>query len=110
MIANRKKIMTVNNLMAENIRRQTVYNIIHKYETSDFVGDKPRSGGPREISAGQRTRLKRLVNHHTGISLRKVARKFNVHRRTIQRELNRMGIQYRKKKKAPRYTKKQLER
>ena len=61
------------------------------------------------MSTGQRTRLKRLVNHHTGISLRKVSRKFDVHRRTIERELNRMEIQYRKKKKAHSYAPKQLQ-
>ena len=108
-IANRKKIVTVNHFVDENVPRQTIYNIILKYDTSDFVGDKPRSGRPRKISSGQRTRLKRLVNHHTGISLRKVARKFDVHRRTIQRELNRMEIQYCKKKWVPLCRKKQFE-
>ena len=50
----------------------------------------------------------RLVNHHTEISLQKVAKKFNVHWRTIQWELNRIVIQCRKKKKAPRDTTKHL--
>ena len=45
----------------------------------------------------------------TGISLRQIAKKFNVHRRTIQRELDDMGIHYRKKNRAPRYTVKQME-
>jgi hypothetical protein len=63
----------------------------------------------RKISTSQRTRLKRLMNHLAGISLRKVARKFSVHRKTIQRELNRMQIQYCKKRKTPRYTTKQFE-
>ena len=97
-IANRKQIVTVNHFVAENVPRQTIYNIILKYDTPDVVGDKPRSGHPKEISSGQRTRLKRLANHHTRMSLREIARKFGVHRKTIQRELNRMGIQYRKKK------------
>ena len=63
----------------------------------------------QKISTGQRTRLKRLVNHQTGISLRRIAQKSNAHRRTIQRELIDMEIQYRKKKRAPRYTEKQME-
>ena len=96
-VAKKQKNITVNHFLAENILRQTIYNIIRKYDTSDVVGDRPRSGRPRKISSGERTRLKRLVNHKTGISLRRIAHKFNVHRRTIQRELNDMGIEYRKK-------------
>ena len=59
--------------------------------------------------SGQLTRLKELVNDKSSISLRQIAKKFNVHRRTIQSELDDMGISYRKKKCAPRYTVKQME-
>ncbi|CAF3563035.1 unnamed protein product [Rotaria socialis] len=106
MVAKKKKNITVNHFLAENIPRQTIYRIIWKYDTCDTIGDKLRSGRPRKISTGQRTRLKRLVNHQTGISLRRITQKFHVHRRTIQRELIDMGIHYRKKKRAPRYTEK----
>ena len=95
--------------MAENIPRQTIYSIIRKYDDSGTVGDRPRCVRPRKMCGGQLTCLKRLVNHKTGISLRQIAKKFNVHRRTIQRELDDMGIRYRKKKRAPRYTVKQME-
>ena len=108
-IANQQTALTVNHFLADNGPRQTIYNIIRKYEASGIVGDKPRSRRPRKISSGQRTRLGRLVNHHTGISLRKIAPKFGVYRRTIQRNLKAMNIIYRKKKRAPRYTEKQIE-
>ena len=42
--------------------------------------------------------MKRLVNHQTGISLRIIDQKFNVHRRIFQRELKDMGMHYRKNK------------
>ena len=71
--------------MVENIPRQVIYSFIRKYNTSGTVGKKPRIGRPRRISAGQRTRLKRLVNYQTGTSWREIAQKFDVHRRTIQR-------------------------
>ncbi|CAF3358579.1 unnamed protein product [Rotaria socialis] len=108
-VAKKKKNITVNHFLAENIPRQTIYRIIWKYDTYGTIGDKPRSGHPRKTSTGQRTRLKRLVNHKTGISLRRIAQKFNVHRRTIQHELIDTGIHYREKKCAPRYTEKQIE-
>ena len=108
-IAKKKKSITVNHFLAENIPRQTIYSIIRKYDDSGTVGDRPRYGRPRKMCSGQLTCLKRLVNHKTGISLRQIAKKFNVHRRTIQREFDDMGIRYRKKKRAPRYTVKQME-
>ena len=108
-IANQQTAPTVNHFLAENVPRQTIYNIIRKYEASGIVGDKPRSGRPRKMPSGQRTLLRRLVNHHTDVSLRKIALKFGVRRRTIQRDLKAMNIIYRKKKRAPRYTEKQIE-
>ena len=72
-IAKQKKSITVNHYMVENIPRLIIYNIIQKYDTSGIVGDRFRSGYPKNISTSQRIRLKRLVNHQTGISLWKVA-------------------------------------
>ncbi|CAF3262830.1 unnamed protein product [Rotaria socialis] len=86
-VAKIKKNITVNHFLTEIFHVKTIYGIIWKYDTCGTIGDKPRSGLPRKISTGQRTRLKRLVNHQTGISLRRIPQKFNVHRRTIQREL-----------------------
>ena len=49
------------------------------------------------------------MTYKTGISLRQIAKKFNVHRRTIQRELNDMDIHYRKEERSPRYTAEEIE-
>ena len=91
-IANQQTAVTVNHFLGENLTRRTIYNIIRKYETSGIEGDKLRSVSPRKTSSGQRTRLKRMVIHHTGVSLRKITSKFEVHRRTIQRELKDIHI------------------
>ena len=53
------------------------------------------------LSNKQLTRLKRLNDRKTGISLRGIS--------TTHRCLKAMGIGYRKKKRAPKYTDKQLE-
>ena len=95
--------------MAENILHQIIYSIIQKYDTSGIVGDRSRNGRPKKLSTGQRRRLKRLVNHQTRVSLRKIAQRFNVHRRAIQRELKDMSVYCRKEKRAPRWTEKQTE-
>ena len=57
-IAKKKKSITVNHFLAENIPRQT---IIRKYDDSGTVGERPRYGRPRKMSSGQLTCLKRLV-------------------------------------------------
>ena len=43
-IANQQTTPTVNHFLAENVSRQTIYNIIRKYEASAIVADKSRSG------------------------------------------------------------------
>ncbi|CAF1434083.1 unnamed protein product [Rotaria magnacalcarata] len=93
----------------EKIPRQTIYSIIRKYEESGYIGDKPRSGRPKKLSRGQLTRLKRLINKKTGISLRRLAPRFKVSYQTISNRLKAMGIKYYKKQRAPKYTDKQLE-
>ena len=69
----------------------------------------PRSHRPKKLSRGQLTRLKRLVNKRTGISLRQLAPRFKVTYQTVSHHLKAMGIRYYKKQRAPKYTDKQLE-
>lgn len=108
-VAGKKKNVTVKHFLAEKVPRQTIYNIINKYDESRHVGDKPRSGRPKKLSRGELTRLKRLVNHKTGVSLRLLAQKFRVSHSSIHRYLEEMGINYYKKQKVPQYTEKQLQ-
>ena len=91
-IADRQKKITVNHFLQERIPRPTIYRIIKKFEESDVIGDKPRSGRPDKLSKQQLTRLKRLTDQKTDISLRKIARKFDVDISTISRHLKAMGI------------------
>ncbi len=108
-VAGEQKSVTVNHFLEEKIPRRTIYNILQKYERSGEVGDKPRCGRPKKLSRGGLTRLKRLVNHKTGISLRRLAPKFRVSHVTIRNQLRDMKINYFTKQKAPKYTDLQLE-
>jgi transposase len=107
-IADREKRITVNHFLKEKIPRSTIYDIIEKYEESGVVGDKPRTGRPKKLSVQQLIRLKHLTDQKTGISLRQIAPKFDVNISTISRQLKAMGITYRKRKRAPKYTDKQI--
>ena len=57
----------------------------------------------------QRTLLKRPVNYLTGVSMRTVVQKFDIHRKIIHDELKHMYIRYRKTKRVSYYTAKQIE-
>ncbi|CAF1307370.1 unnamed protein product [Adineta ricciae] len=94
-IADGNKSLTVNHFMKEKTPRQTIYSIIKKYEEAGHTGDKPRSGRPKKLCQGQLTRLKRLVNHKTGISLRRISSKNE--------------YQLSQKQRSPKYTDKQLQ-
>ena len=90
--------MTVNHFLQERIPRPTIYWIIKKFEESGVIGDKPRSGRPDKLSKQQLTRLKRLTDLKTSISLRKIPPKFDVDISRISRHLKAIGITYREKK------------
>ena len=96
-VANKQKQITVNHF----VQRQTISSIIRKYEKSGYVGDKSRSSRPKKLSRGQLTRLKRLVNKRTGISLRRSAPRFKVSYQTVSNHLKSMGIRYYKKQREP---------
>ena len=96
-IADHQKKITVNHFLQERIPRPTIYRIIKKFEESGVIGEKPRNSRPDQLSKQQLTRLKRLTDQKTEISLRKVALKFDVDISTISRHLKAMGITHRKK-------------
>ena len=90
-------------------KRFLVKPYFREYEESGYVGDKSRSGCSKKLSRGQLTRLKRLVNKRTGISLRRLAPRFKVTYQTVSNHLKAMGTKYYKKQRAPKYTDKELE-
>ena len=95
--SDRQKKITVNHFLQERIQGPTIYRIIKKFEESGVIGNKLRRGRLDKLSKQQFIRLKRLTDQKTGISLRKIAPKFDVDISTISRHLKAMGITYRKK-------------
>ncbi|CAF3226421.1 unnamed protein product [Rotaria socialis] len=108
-VANKKKNLTVNHFLKEEIPRRTIYNVITNYDECGHIGDKQRSGRPRKLNSKAINRLKNLANHHTGISLRVLASKCRVSHETIRAYLKDMNIKYYKKRRVPKYTDQQLQ-
>ena len=96
-VANKQKQITINHFVQEKVPHQTIYSIISKYEESGYVGAKPRFSHPKNLSRGQLTRLKHLVNKRTGISLRRLVPRFKLSYQTVSNHLKAMGIRYYKK-------------
>ena len=102
---------TVHYFESKRIPRRTIYNIIKKYRnhlTTDFL---PKSGRPSKISNKQLKTLVQAVENKTGISQRRLGRRFGVHQSTICRALkNRTGVRVLKRKDAPKYSNDDQER
>jgi transposase len=96
---------TVNHFESQGIPRRSVYNIIKKYTTHLTTQFLPKSGRPSKISDKQLKALVKAVDNKTGVSLRRLGRRFGVHYSTISRVLrSRTSVRVLKRKSAPRYS------
>ena len=110
LIPQMKKSDIVKHFTKEGIARRTVYNAIDRLATNQPTKDKKRSGRPNIWTAANKTKLKRLSDHRTGVSQTRLGQKFGVHRSTIGRQLAKMKISYRKRQITPKYSANQQQR
>ena len=81
--------------------KQGLYKLLRVIDERGSLNRKTGSGRPHVFSFGDQQKLKKLVNHKTGQSQRKLGIKFNVTQQTISNTLKRVGVKYRKRKVAP---------
>ena len=86
------------------ITKKTVYNILERLDKRGTVERKSGSGRPPKLTQNELKRLKTLVNNKTGVSQRKLSKKFDCCQATISNSLKKTGIFYRKRKRAPKAT------
>lgn len=72
--------------------------------------NKKKSGRPPKLSARTMKNLLSSAKNKVGQSTRRLSRKFGLSKDTVHRILNKNDIFYRKRKRAPQYTAKQLEK
>ena len=71
------KAYVAHHFMSEGYHKMSIYRIIKRFEERGHVNRAVGSGRPAKIMTTQnKVRLKRLVNHRTGISQRSLATKF----------------------------------
>jgi transposase len=96
---------TVSHFVKQNIPRQTIYDILKKYKEHGTTNFLPKSGRPSKMSDKKVNELIKKVNNKTGVSQRRLGRRFRVHQSTISRIINnRTTIKIYKRKSAPKYT------
>ena len=87
-----------------------IYKIFTRIDESGSAERKSGSGRPGKLSPSDKIKLKKAVNHKTGQSQRKLAAKFGVSVSTINDNLKKLNLKYRKRKRAPKQTPQQKER
>ena len=98
------KSFTVAHFVAEGMSRSSVYHIINNYVARGTVERRAGSGRPSvKMNTANRQRLKRMVNHRTGVSQRALGNLFFCSQQYISRMIKKLKISYRKRVKVPKY-------
>ena len=103
------KFYTYSNFKSE-LSKATIYRNMNSIDENGTIVRKEGSGRPQKLSPSEKQKLAKSVNNKTGVSQRKLGKKFNVSQRTIGRDLKRLGVTVRKRKRAPKQTPQQVQR
>ena len=104
------RVYTINHFAGHGYNRKYLFTLLKTFDERKTPERKAGSGPPRKFSKKDAKKLMKLVNHKTGCSQRKLARKFNVSQPTISNEIKHQGCVYYKRKRAPKTTEAQRER
>ena len=102
------KIDIVKHFEQEGFKRSTIYNIIKRYEISVPIEYRSEAGHPPLVERKNLKRLQNATGNRVGVSQRKLARKFVVEKTILHDNLKKLGLNYYKHQKAPKYTVQQL--
>jgi transposase len=95
---------TVSHFVKQGIPCQTIYDILKKYKEY-AIKFLPKSGRPSKIFVKEVKALVRSVTNKTGVSQRRLGRRFSVHQSTISRIIkDQTTIKIYKQKSGPKYT------
>ena len=91
--------------------KTSIYRLLDEIEKrGGDISRKTGSGRPQSLTKTEKAKLRRAVNNQTGVSQRKLGRKFNVSQKTISNHVKKLGIKVRRRKRAPKQTPEQVQR
>lgn len=88
---------------------RTIYRWIKRIREGGELEDKPRTSRPRCILSPKKAKVRRRLNNKLGLGTRQVALMEEISQSSVVRIMKEGGIIYRKRRRAPKYTDKQLE-
>ena len=107
----RGKAFTVQHFMGNHgLKRTAIYDALERIDRIraggragrlETLDRRPGSGRPRKLSNRQAANVLRILENKKGASTQTQARRFGVHRTTIQRVMRRQGAKAPKRQKAP---------
>lgn len=92
------------------ISRATIFRVLKDCRDGKEQEIKVIPGRPPKLSAGTTKKLLTSAKNKIGESTRKLARKFGISKSGVHKILKKNNVIYRKRKRAPKYTTKQLEK
>jgi len=104
--------ITVNHFRGEVKWRQTIYNILKRYQATGEIEYKTMPGRPCVKSSPRKlVKVGKAFKRDPSVSVRQAARKLNMSKSTLSDiKVHKLGITARTKKKAPKYVKDQESR
>ena len=85
--SNKSVKTTVNYFIKQGIPRRTIYYVLNKYLKYGTARDQPRCGRALKMTGRMLKDMVKSVNNRSGVSQRKLARRFYVHQSTVSRNL-----------------------
>ena len=104
------KLYTYSHWKNSSVSRKTIYRIMSRFDEDGTIERKKGSGRPSNISKADERKIKKMLNNKTGMSQRKIANNLGVGVATVNRNIKKQGIKYRKRKRVPKATEGQKER
>lgn len=91
------------------ISRATIFSVLKDCREGKEPENKKKSGRPPKLSVRTKKSLLSSAKNKVGQSTRRLSRKFDISKDTVHRILKENNVFYRKRKRAPKYTARQLE-
>ena len=103
---------TYKHFLEENIPKSTIAMVLRRYRSTGICTTKSSTGRPmKQKNVLAKNKIKKLIQHHPNISIRKGASKLKISRSTFQRlAKHKLGFKTYKRQKVPKYIKDQENR
>ena len=87
LISQFKKSEVDEHFTKQGIAQSRIYKTITRMQIGGPIKDNKKTGHSTKWTGAKKKQLKRLANNRTGVSQRRIGRKFDVHQTTVGRKI-----------------------